>query len=83
MHDQPMTPLERAVFWVEYVLRHRGAPHLRSAALNLAWYQYLLLDVVTFVLVVLAATFLALRYLLRKVCSSKKKSVVSKDKKRN
>ncbi|KAK5645029.1 hypothetical protein RI129_006329 [Pyrocoelia pectoralis] len=43
--DQPMKPLDRAMFWIEYVIRHKGAPHLRSAALNLTWYQYLLFDV--------------------------------------
>ncbi|XP_047118185.1 UDP-glucosyltransferase 2-like [Schistocerca piceifrons] len=47
--DRPRPPLEEAVYWVEYVIRHRGAPHLRSAALDLAWYQYLLLDVAAFV----------------------------------
>ncbi|KAF5295475.1 hypothetical protein FQR65_LT10463 [Abscondita terminalis] len=45
MHDEPMKPLEKAIFWIEYVIRHRGAPHLRSPALNLSWYQYFLLDV--------------------------------------
>ncbi|KDR11536.1 UDP-glucuronosyltransferase 2C1-like isoform X2 [Zootermopsis nevadensis] len=44
--DQPLTPLEQAVFWTEYVIRHKGAPHMRSAALDLAWYQYFLLDVI-------------------------------------
>jgi glucuronosyltransferase len=43
--DQPQTPLERAVWWTEYVIRHKGAKHLRAASLDLAWYQYLLLDV--------------------------------------
>ncbi|GFG31351.1 hypothetical protein Cfor_12920 [Coptotermes formosanus] len=45
--DQPLTPLQQAVYWTEYVIRHTGAPHLRSAALDLAWYQYFLLDVTT------------------------------------
>jgi glucuronosyltransferase len=43
--DQPQTPLERAVFWTEYVLRHGGTP-LRSVSTELPWYQYLLLDVI-------------------------------------
>ncbi|XP_049762217.1 UDP-glucosyltransferase 2-like [Schistocerca cancellata] len=47
--DRPRPPLEEAVYWVEYVIRHQGAPHLRSAAMDLAWYQYLLLDVAAFV----------------------------------
>ena len=44
--DQPRTPLQQAVYWTEYVIRHKGAPHLRSAVLDLAWYQYFLLDVI-------------------------------------
>ncbi|XP_068085753.1 UDP-glucosyltransferase 2-like [Anabrus simplex] len=44
--DQPESPMERAVYWCEYVLRHKGAHHLRSAAVDLTWYQYLLLDVI-------------------------------------
>ncbi|XP_063216516.1 UDP-glycosyltransferase UGT5-like [Bacillus rossius redtenbacheri] len=50
MADQQMAPLERAVWWTEYVLRHRGAAHLRSAAVGMPWYQYLLLDVAGFLL---------------------------------
>jgi len=41
-----MSPLNTAIFWTEYVIRHGGASHMRSAALNLTWYQYLLLDVI-------------------------------------
>ncbi|KAJ9601569.1 hypothetical protein L9F63_000312, partial [Diploptera punctata] len=43
--DQPLTPMQQAVFWTEYIIRHKGAPHMRSAALDLTWYQYFLLDV--------------------------------------
>ncbi|KAK7869408.1 hypothetical protein R5R35_000704 [Gryllus longicercus] len=43
--DQPETPLERAIWWIEYTSRHKGAPHLQSAAKDLSWYQYHLLDV--------------------------------------
>jgi len=81
MHDQPMKPLDKAVFWVEYVLRHQGAPHLRTAAINLTWYQYLLLDVVLFVLgviaVVLVLFYLAVKRLF-KFKSKKKQQKVKK-----
>ncbi|XP_062544090.1 UDP-glycosyltransferase UGT5-like isoform X1 [Armigeres subalbatus] len=43
--DQPMSPLELAVFWVEYVIRQKGAPHIRSAAMDLSFIQYHNLDV--------------------------------------
>lgn len=44
--DRREPPLDEAVYWIEYVMRHRGARHLRSAALELSWVQYMLLDVV-------------------------------------
>ncbi|KAM9580203.1 UDP-glucuronosyltransferase 2A2-like isoform 1-T1 [Guaruba guarouba] len=47
-HDQPLKPLDRAVFWVEFVMRHKGAKHLRPAAHQLTWYQYHCLDVLAF-----------------------------------
>ncbi|KAJ8248844.1 hypothetical protein GJAV_G00228350 [Gymnothorax javanicus] len=28
--DQPMKPLDRAMFWIEFVIRHKGAAHLRT-----------------------------------------------------
>uniref|UniRef100_G3S6S5 UDP-glucuronosyltransferase n=1 Tax=Gorilla gorilla gorilla TaxID=9595 RepID=G3S6S5_GORGO len=49
-HDQPMKPLDRAVFWIEFVMRHKGAKHLRVAAHNLTWIQYHSLDVIAFLL---------------------------------
>ncbi|XP_054285630.1 UDP-glycosyltransferase UGT5-like isoform X2 [Macrosteles quadrilineatus] len=67
--DRPMSPLDTAVFWTEYVIRHKGAPHLRSAAVDLTWYQYYLLDVTAFciitVLAVLAAAYYAVKSFIR------------------
>ncbi|KAK4876033.1 hypothetical protein RN001_012455 [Aquatica leii] len=48
MRDRPMEPLATAVYWIEYVLRNNGAYYLRSAALDLLWYQYMLFDVIAF-----------------------------------
>uniref|UniRef100_A0A8C8TME6 UDP-glucuronosyltransferase n=1 Tax=Peromyscus maniculatus bairdii TaxID=230844 RepID=A0A8C8TME6_PERMB len=49
-HDQPMKPLDRAIFWIEYVIRNKGAKHLRVAAHDLTWFQYHSLDVLGFLL---------------------------------
>ncbi|XP_026736009.1 UDP-glucuronosyltransferase 2B31-like [Trichoplusia ni] len=46
IHDEVQTPLERAVWWTEYVLRHGGAKHLRSPAANISWAEYLELELV-------------------------------------
>ncbi|XP_059481173.1 UDP-glycosyltransferase UGT5-like [Neocloeon triangulifer] len=67
VRDQPQTPLERAVFWTEYVLRHKGAPHLQSAAVSLEWYQLNLLDVYVFIASVLLSFAFLLRFCLQKL----------------
>ncbi|XP_011385750.1 UDP-glucuronosyltransferase 1-1-like isoform X2 [Pteropus vampyrus] len=57
--DRPVEPLDLAVFWVEFVMRHKGAKHLRPAAHDLNWYQYHSLDVIGFLLaVVLGVVFI-------------------------
>ncbi|XP_044031248.1 UDP-glucuronosyltransferase 2A1-like isoform X3 [Siniperca chuatsi] len=38
--DQPVAPLSTAIFWVEFVMRHGGARHLRLASHDLNWFQY-------------------------------------------
>ncbi|XP_062845166.1 UDP-glucuronosyltransferase 2C1-like isoform X9 [Trichomycterus rosablanca] len=69
-HDQPMKPLDQAVYWIEYVMRNKGAKHLRVAAHDLSWYQYHCLDVAAFLLAVVALTvFISIKlfcWLLRK-----------------
>ncbi|XP_013375352.1 PREDICTED: UDP-glucuronosyltransferase 1-1 isoform X8 [Chinchilla lanigera] len=60
--DRPIEPLDLAVFWVEFVMRHKGAPHLRPAAHDLTWYQYHSLDVIGFLLaIVLFVAFVAFK----------------------
>uniref|UniRef100_T1P936 UDP-glucuronosyltransferase n=1 Tax=Musca domestica TaxID=7370 RepID=T1P936_MUSDO len=45
-HDQPVKPLDLAVFWTEYVLRHRGAPHLQSPAQKMNFFKKHSIDTV-------------------------------------
>lgn len=49
--DQPMTGLEKAVWWTEYVIRHRGAPHFKNPLTDMPTYQAYLLDVIGFIFV--------------------------------
>uniref|UniRef100_A0A8C2ZUQ5 UDP-glucuronosyltransferase n=1 Tax=Cyclopterus lumpus TaxID=8103 RepID=A0A8C2ZUQ5_CYCLU len=51
--DRPVQPLDLAVFWTEFVMRHKGAAHLRVAAHDLNWIQYHSLDVIGFFAIVL------------------------------
>ncbi|XP_068688914.1 UDP-glucuronosyltransferase 2C1-like [Montipora foliosa] len=52
MQDKPRLPVETAADWIEYVLRHGGARHLRAQVFNIPWYQYYLLDVMAFLVTV-------------------------------
>lgn len=45
LRDQPIKPLDNAMFWIEYVLRHKNTDHLRIPGIDLAWYEYWLIDV--------------------------------------
>ena len=58
--------MEQAVYWTEYVIRHKAAPHFRSAVLDLAWYQYFHLDV-TAVLALVAVCLLVAMYCVARV----------------
>ncbi|XP_065696931.1 UDP-glucuronosyltransferase 1A1-like isoform X2 [Patagioenas fasciata] len=73
--DRPIHPLDLAVHWVEFVMKHKGAPHLRPAAHDLNWIQYHSLDVIAFLLaVVLLSLFISLKCCLfccRRCCSKK------------
>lgn len=59
--DQPMGSLERAVWWIEYVIRNEGTRHLRAP--QLSWFQYLMLDVTLTVAVLATLVGLAVAYL--------------------
>ncbi|XP_063367014.1 UDP-glycosyltransferase UGT4-like [Cydia amplana] len=50
INDQPMSALERAVWWTEHVLRHGGARHLRAPAAGMGWAEYYELNLLLTVL---------------------------------
>ncbi|XP_053619944.1 UDP-glucosyltransferase 2-like isoform X2 [Plodia interpunctella] len=50
INDQPQTPLERAVWWTEHILRHGGGRHLRSPAANIHWTQYYEVELISYLL---------------------------------
>lgn len=64
IRDRLVPPLEEAVYWIEYVARNRGAPWLRTSAHGMPFYQYLLLDVVGFLIIIFALLVLASKFFL-------------------
>uniref|UniRef100_A0A8D9ARR1 UDP-glucuronosyltransferase 2B14 n=1 Tax=Cacopsylla melanoneura TaxID=428564 RepID=A0A8D9ARR1_9HEMI len=68
--DTPMSPKEKSVWWIEYVLRHKGVAHLHSGAADLSIVQYYLLDVIAFLAVVLISGVALVYLALRKIVQS-------------
>ncbi|CAG9858747.1 unnamed protein product [Phyllotreta striolata] len=85
-HDREIDPLKKAVYWIEYVIRHKGAAHLKVWGVNLAWYQFYSLDVL---FVILTCTVLLLAFLygiviaLGKLFKMAVKTVIQKNKRNN
>ncbi len=78
--DRPMKPADTALYWTEYVLRHKGdLSHLRPASYNLTWYERRQLDVWAVLISAALLLLVTLMYLLscciklacKFLCSSK------------
>lgn len=65
-----MKPLDRAVYWVEYVIQHGGAQHLKSDSIGLNDFQFFLFDI-SLILLVLTGFIFWLCYLVVSKITSK------------
>ncbi|XP_034482592.1 UDP-glucuronosyltransferase 2B15-like [Drosophila innubila] len=79
LRDTPVPPLELAVWWVEYLMRHPDPVHLHSTAKELNYFQAHSLDV----LAVLALIPLIILYGLSRLCAGKGKQQLKKHHKRD
>ncbi|XP_051982852.1 UDP-glucuronosyltransferase 2A2-like [Xyrauchen texanus] len=75
--DVPVKPLDNAIFWIEFVMRHKGAAHLRTESYKMPWYSYHSVDVILFLLSAMLLIFLIIysvfRCLCYRTCMRKKK----------
>lgn len=62
--DQQETPLERAIFHTEYIIRHNGAKHIQSPSRHMGIIQYYLIDVITVTILMLIFIYYLLRFAL-------------------
>uniref|UniRef100_A0A672Z1A8 UDP-glucuronosyltransferase n=1 Tax=Sphaeramia orbicularis TaxID=375764 RepID=A0A672Z1A8_9TELE len=74
--DQPIKPLDRAMFWIEFVMRHKGASHLRTESYKMSMIQYHSIDVAVFLLAVVSLVLIIfismIRFLWRRLFSQRK-----------
>ncbi|XP_015281370.1 PREDICTED: 2-hydroxyacylsphingosine 1-beta-galactosyltransferase-like isoform X1 [Gekko japonicus] len=54
--DTLMPPLNRTVYWLEYALRHDGAPYLRPSLYRLSFYEYYCLDILAVLFLIVVGT---------------------------
>lgn len=76
--DQLMAPMDQAVFWVEYVMRHKGAPHLRTEAYKMPWYSYYCLDVLLLLLTAATVLLLSTLAMIRFLCCRGRRTTKAK-----
>ncbi|CAO1423125.1 unnamed protein product [Diamesa serratosioi] len=78
--DRPMSAKETAIYWVEYVIKHKGAPHLRYSGADLNFLQYNSLDVISFItliiVIVLTISIKFFHFLISLVFGKKKNTTV-------
>lgn len=83
LRDQPMQPMERAIYWIEYVIRHDGAHFMQTSAQFLSFVEYNNLDIYgTIALLILLVIFVPIfvfvkifkRFISNETKSSKQKS---------
>ena len=63
--DRPLSPMETAIFWTEYVARNGNI--LKSPALDLEWWQVELLDVYSFICFVVFVLFFIVYFVISKL----------------
>ena len=72
--DQPETPLERGIFWTEYVLRHGYDTGLRSPTRDMSWFEMYAVNVWLFVVIFFISGILiaiiSVRFCIRKLFGS-------------
>lgn len=74
-HDRPQSVMDSAIYWTEYVARHKSAPPSLPAKFN-TWFEYLLIDVFIVIIGIVLllgflfyAIFKFIIYILRRIVS--------------
>lgn len=80
--DNPMAhPMDEFVWWIDHVIKTRGAKYLKSHATDMSLFTYLLVDVALANLILILTVTFAIYFAIKKLCC-KLKSVVKRTKKK-
>lgn len=56
-HDTPLKPMDSIIFWLEFVMRHKGAAHLHTKSYKMPWFAYYNVDIFAFIITVFMIFF--------------------------
>lgn len=68
LNVQPIKPMDLATYWIEHVIKYKGADHLKPAILKLNIFQQISLDVITFIIGTLFATIFVIYLSIKRLC---------------
>lgn len=68
--DQPVKPLDNAIFWIEFVIRHKGAAHLRTESYKMPLFSYYSVDVVVFLILCVLIVLSIFYGVMKTMCSA-------------
>ncbi|RVE44215.1 hypothetical protein evm_011114 [Chilo suppressalis] len=71
-HHRPTSPAAELVHWIEHVVKTNGAPHLRSPALDVPFYQKFYLDLAAVIFMILVVLNKLISAVFRKKSEQKK-----------
>ncbi|XP_061716027.1 UDP-glycosyltransferase UGT5-like [Cydia pomonella] len=77
--DRPMKPLDTAVWWTEYVIRHKGADFIKPPQMSYIAYQNL--DIYLFLISILLFIFYTLLKIINSIKNVLKRQNITKQKK--
>lgn len=80
--DRPLNAQDTAVFWVEYILRHHGAPHLHYPGADLNFFQFNSIDVILFLFAAVYVIFKIFKLTVKKICCGGAESEKKKPKRK-
>ncbi|KAK9877423.1 hypothetical protein WA026_018536 [Henosepilachna vigintioctopunctata] len=79
LKNQPVKPLDNAIWWVEHIMEHKGGKHLRNVAADLFWFELYMIDIILFYLALFLLScfscFLVLRYIFSLIFTKSKDKV--------
>lgn len=69
LKDRPMKPLDIAIWWIEYILRHPKPEHLKSPVISLGYMRANNIDVLIFIGIIIFFIAFFMYVIIRKVIS--------------